>query len=311
VLGSTVPPEEVANNEIIPNIKRKRRVSSVQEGATRQVGDSPVLWREMRQSAFRTKTVLFVALAFVVGLVAWLYYYVGFDEEGLHIGIAITATITMLIAGAVTATSVVTGERESRTWEVLLTTPLTAWDIVFGKAAGAVRRQWFIPVLLALHLGVAVFIGMFQYRGLSASAFLWAALLLIPPVLLLSATGTLFSLVSRKSTAAATLNFGLALALWAGVPAFSGWVLFNLNRGSEFNRDIFSVLMVMNPVGMIVQAMDGSFGTDSYSLYSFSRVGAGGFLTACSASALIYLLATWATLRLAGSILAAQTARAK
>jgi ABC-type transport system involved in multi-copper enzyme maturation permease subunit len=305
--------DEPANNELVPGVKkRKRRASSVIEGQTREVGDHPVLWRELRQAAFRSRVqLIIISITIACGLGA-LYYYVDMDEEGLHGTISIIGAALMLLTAAVSSTSVISGERESRTWEVLQTTPLSAWSIIIGKTLGTVRRQWFVPAVLTAHFAVALAWSAVHPDCVSPALVLWLIMIIVPPVLFMIATGTFMSLVCRKSAGAAAANLGIALGIWALFPAMVAWLLFGLFDANDFGSEVMSCVAVINPFPMIVEAIDATVGgSRRYSLFDFGRVGFGGFFLACAVSAALYLSAAFLALVCAQGVLARQTARSR
>jgi ABC-type transport system involved in multi-copper enzyme maturation permease subunit len=310
-------PADAASTEADPRLpavkKRRRRASSVVEGRIREVGDHPVLWRELRQAAFRSRIQLVTAvLAAVLGF-GLLYYYVSMTEEALHGMIAVIGAVIMLLTAATVATPAISGERESRTWEVLQTTPLTARAIVFGKAIGAARRLWFVPALLAAHYTIAVVWSLFHPHGVKPELVLWLIMIIVPPVLFLVATGTLFSLLCRKSVGAATANLALAFGLWAIFPAFVAWFFFGLLDMDDLGENVMTCLMVFNPFPMIVEAIDATVGsgTGVYHFLEFRYIGFAGFFLACALNTVVYLAGAYLVLRWAQAILAAQTSRAK
>jgi hypothetical protein len=176
-----------------------------------------------------------------------------------------------------------------------------------------VRRQWFVPLALLIHFAIAIVIttGFVDRDRVSPSSLLWLILIVAPPVVFLSATGTLFSLLCRKSATAAAANLGLALALWAVGPALLGWFLYGFLDEPSWADEAMSVAMISNPVGMIAMGIEGSIGASNYSIFDLRHVGIGGFFVASLASAALYLGGTFLALRLASSILARGTARAR
>lgn len=224
------------------------------ERESREVGDNPVLWREVRQATFGSRRrFAVIAGAALAGLV-FLYWRVGLYEEGLHMALAVVGALAVMIQPVFMTTGSIAGEREARTWEVLLTTPLRAHRILLGKLVGSLRSQWFLPTLVLLHFLFAAVTG-------HAVPLLIVHLLLIfaGPVLLFTASGQLFSLLFRKSTTAAVCNLLLALALWLGTwiaLGMSGWYLDAAPDG--LMDDLSTALYVLNPVALAMSATDGA-----------------------------------------------------
>ncbi|HYE61557.1 MAG TPA: ABC transporter permease subunit [Phycisphaerales bacterium] len=293
-----------------PDIKHKRRASSVQEGVTRTVSDHPVLWREVRQAHFRTRFRMYAALAIAAAAMCTIYYYAGLDGEELHFPVGIIGILLVLLTGAISPSAVISGEREARTWEVLLTTPLSAWSIIIGKAAGALRRQWYIPLILGVHFVLAVLAGFYyDHRTISPAILLWVPLILLPPLIFLTATGALLSMACKKSATAAAANFGVALLLWAIIPGVTAFTLFAILNANDAGEDFFSIFMVLNPVALMALALEGAMDR-SYSLFDIDA-GLIGFVAAVIIYAGLYLGAAYLVLKAAAGILAAKTLRLK
>ena len=119
--------------------------------------------------------------------------------------------VVALVAVAVESATGVTSEREARTWDGLLGTPLEPAEVVRAKVLGALvrRRALLLLVLIPWLVGLAV--GALHPVGLllavtGLAAFLWFA----------SALGILFSLRSRSSRQALVRTLGVLLVLNLG-----------------------------------------------------------------------------------------------
>ena len=119
--------------------------------------------------------------------------------------------VVALVAVAVQSATGVTSEREARTWDGLLGTPLEPAEVVRAKVLAAIIRRRaplllvLIPWLIGLALGALHPVGLLlAVAGLAA--FLWFA----------SALGILFSLRSRSSRQALVRTLGVLLVLNLG-----------------------------------------------------------------------------------------------
>jgi ABC-type transport system involved in multi-copper enzyme maturation permease subunit len=94
---------------------------------------SPVMWREVRPSAFK------VALP---GLTTWVLLLVAFFETGIWLvpggllGVGLVNVAAATVLGLWLAASTWEVERRNGTLDILLATPLPAWQIVLGKLLG-------------------------------------------------------------------------------------------------------------------------------------------------------------------------------
>lgn len=264
----------------------------------REVGDRPVLWREVRQPTFRRAWQLWAGLLLAALLLAWLTFELRDDLRTMMFGTGVVAMLIVLLIAASISTPLIAGEREARTWEVLLATPLSAKEIILGKLAGALRRLWAIP---ALYLGYVLLVGV-----LSGTVEWWfmvlAPLTMFPAVLFLVAGGLCLSLEMRRGVAAGVVNIGIAAALWVGLPLAFGMMMMILGNlqlvSSKMTERALGCMMVINPMAMHLAALDGA--TESFSrrgyrfdLPGFGTMGAAAFLGVCVLYAAVYLGLAW------------------
>lgn len=126
--------------------------------------------------------------------------------------LAIVQLCLILLITPVSTASAVSGERHRRTWEVLLVTPLSGLEIVWGKLLAALA----VNVLLVL-APLPLFASVFLFGGVTWGEMLRTALVLALTVLLLSAASLCISALTRRPTASARLSSALSLALGFGL----------------------------------------------------------------------------------------------
>ncbi|MFB3892783.1 MAG: ABC transporter permease subunit [Phycisphaerae bacterium] len=223
-----------------------RRPRSV--GAIREITGSPVLWRELRQPMVRSLAWRIVAIVLTATLLGMGYFclvlisVMGFGHGPFAEGsVQATFVVMYLVLAAVTAsvltaTSIST-EKENRTLPLLLTTTLGNWQILWAKAAGALRRTIAVWGLLALHVLVFTATGFIH-----PIATLHLAMISASVMIFLTGTGTYFS-AKFKTTAAVVANMGLATVLWGVVPIFLAYL-----QQYPGGRGCYEVAIAFNPV---------------------------------------------------------------
>jgi ABC-type transport system involved in multi-copper enzyme maturation permease subunit len=149
--ASPVAPPDSPNDTKEAARQRKRKKSAVVEGYSRTVGDNPVLWREVQQRFTRGQWALPVALGVCCCALLFLYWMSSM-KEGLQIGVAMFGAVILLLLAALQTPGAISAEREGRTLDVLLTTPLSARAILWGKLLGSAKRLAPLYVGIALHL---------------------------------------------------------------------------------------------------------------------------------------------------------------
>ncbi|MBX3323819.1 MAG: ABC transporter permease subunit [Phycisphaeraceae bacterium] len=260
---------------------------------SRTVGDHPVLWRELRQPLFRTKVMFATAILAIVALVALLAVNDGFSEPATYYALTMIGLGSAIFHACYGTTGSISSERETRTLDVLLTTPIKPSAIVLGKYVGALRKMIGIP--LALY--VLYIIGSTTY--IHWSILILMPIIVVPPILLFTATGMLCGVYMRNIAAAMT-NVGLAVGLYMVLPIsivmienFSG----GMHRGNA--QFFFTGAIAPNPFVMIAIAIEGTgeFYGRAISLSSlefsfpYRSVSFAAFLTIVVIGALVQLVA--------------------
>jgi ABC-type Na+ efflux pump permease subunit len=267
------------------------------------IGD-PIFWKEIHNSS--KKLVRGERRAAIIGIIAILAgHYLARDFPPVFQFLFWGGTTILLVAAAtVRSAACFTSERESRSLDVLLTTPCSPRAIVRGKFLGALAKPWRLPAVMAFNLVFSCAIG-----ALHPIALIFLPIVLLPPVCLITATGLLFSLRSKTTFLASGLNLALAMVLWAGIPLLieivSG-VLRSLEVGSTYAdplRSYYSTHPLFSSLGTIAgTVIDGQRrGSSGFP----SMLGRGGdvsqfewFLTLVIV-ALLYTLITWLVLHVA------------
>lgn len=278
------------------------------------VGDNPILWRELRQQIFQKPWHARIAFLGLVLLLLFIYSQTGWAEPTVLLVFTAILFALYFFQATVIASNSVAGERESRSLEVLLTTPLSAWDIVLAKWAGSLRRLLPIPAFYFPFLLIC---------GILSGKYNW---ILLPHLLLIStsailflvATGVWFSVVTRRATVAATLNIILGLTLWVALPlvAIAISAILQPVFDSNIMRDVLSPFLIAHPAAMTLTALEGAaidlWGSSRSNRYeTFLPFSVWTFSLAVAGAAIFFTTLSWLVLRLAARSLARRTNRAR
>jgi ABC-type transport system involved in multi-copper enzyme maturation permease subunit len=126
------------------------------------------------------------------------------------------------------ASAAITKEREQQTWNALLLSRLTSWEIVLGKFVGALAPALFLLLLfLPLDIISAVLGDVSLFR------FLLSTGLLLSIVVFCTALGLFFSWARRRTFQASSSVFGVLAFLTVGT-----WILFGLYQLSQIMRPV-------------------------------------------------------------------------
>ena len=232
---------------------------------------NPVLRREVveRWRSRRATVTLTLYLA-VLGAVMYLLYRVGiavldsqfgfgFDPAAagpvlgrfLVEGLLFFVLLLVLFVGPGYAAAQISGERERKTLTLLQVTLLRPVQIVLGKLGAAVA--WLsLLVLAAVPLGaVAFFLG-----GIGIVDLLRSGLLLLVVAVSIAAIGLGISSLTRKTTGAIVLTYGMVLALVGGTLFLSGVeAVFKSSRGQQITTP---VAMYFNPFFGLADAVNAT-----------------------------------------------------
>lgn len=254
------PPREEEHAE-----KPRRKARTVARRVSRTVGDQPILWRELAQPLFRRPVLAILSILGLAGFSLWVYIATmqsGVSAPEVHTRVTnmIFAGILLLQAASLTVAGFPT-ERESKTWDVLLTAPLSSRDFVIGKFAGALRSLWLMPAALFVNLALLGVVA----GHLAPAVLIHASLIFAGPILLLAAMGTRLSVASKNSGAAGMANTGFALFLWAILPAVYGlatWLLdvYDLQRSflAPPVNALGEVAFFLNPIRNFMSTLYGN-----------------------------------------------------
>ncbi len=275
---------------------------------SREVSDHPVAWREVRQRTFRKRWSVWLTLV-LLPLGGLLLAAMGFvDGDGYFYTGAVALTLATMLLAAIGSASGLAGEKESRTLDVLLATPLSARDIIVGKVLGSARRVMLLPLVATVLIGL---VGILSGR---CSPIVGLHLLVMYAGVVVAACGTgmVFSVVCGRTAVAMALNLGLWLAAWALVPIL---LLILLSIGSGPGAEsIMSLIALTNPLAMSIVAVNGAvdgsgFIGGRYELFSFGDVGLIGFSIVATLYGLAYGTIGLFAMALASSLLAERTGR--
>lgn len=190
-------------------------------------GLAPMLGKEMRSRTrgWRSPVLLSIYLFLLsAGTVAflWLNFEQGgsiFPQVGISLyGILIFGLVLLLafIAPAVSA-SAISGERERRTYDLLLVTKASLTGIVLGKWLASLTYLLFL-VVAALPVMAVVYL----FGGVPPATLLMAVLLCMLTGLGYGALGLCLSAVLRRSQAATIVSLVLVFILIFGMPIIAG-----------------------------------------------------------------------------------------
>ena len=204
-----------------PQLWRARRAAV----PLQRVKGSPILWRERRVRFGPSRLAAVVAWAILCsGIViadffavyGAYWYLAGELALDLFVGYCLALWAVTVLAATIQPAAAFAAEREAQTLPLLLSTPLSAGDIVVDKALGALWRSAPVWGLLMAHVGVFVIFRLVHPIILLLMGFVVAGTLVFT-----TGAGLLVSAYARRTAAAMASNFTVVL-LVLGVPLVVG-----------------------------------------------------------------------------------------
>lgn len=203
----------------------RRDASGERRRSPRTVWGNPVAWREAKTRAaggggVRALVIVAGSIASLALLISYFNGAISADQARAWLAdlIAIQFALLLLVATNTAATSM-TKEKESKTMDLLLTTPLTSRYVLFGKLRGLV--SFAAPLLAAPVITVFVFslYGLFA-RPRPAALWLETAVTLAALLLVYTAgacvIGLRMSLHTRKNVTAVMYSVGMVVLVGGG-----------------------------------------------------------------------------------------------
>jgi ABC-type transport system involved in multi-copper enzyme maturation permease subunit len=244
------PQRHDANEEDAPRRRRwwKARGWNIQ----RMIGNSPIVWRELRKPLLRDRIVQIVAMCAVVFYLMYTYAILGASGAMRNGETQAFFVCMFLLAGmlctALDSATCIAPEKQARTWPALLCTPVSDWHILLGKAGGTAFRCLSVWIFLAGHVVLFTLLGF-----LHPIALIHVGLLAAWSGVFLTCTGVYFSTKYRSVTTALLMNLGLAGLLWLLIPMGADLL------GDVFgDKEISAHILATNPIVQAWRTVEGA-----------------------------------------------------
>ncbi len=237
-------------------VSKKQHTDEPRTGVIRRVRGACVVWKELRHPLIQGgKKKAWIGFAAAVLVQAGMYIFYGraglLKEDFTHVLCTILFLAIGLLGSIFLSATTITSEKETRSWPILLSTPLSDWQILVGKAVGTFRRCLPVWVFLIVHVCLFVMLGYIH-----PMALIIMPVILLWVVVFLSGTGLYFGMRAQKTSVAVISNLALVLTLWLIVPAVVG-VLCIVGRKYH---DVLNWVVFANPLAQAVAAMGGLAG---------------------------------------------------
>ncbi len=265
----------------------------------RRVQGNPVLWKEMHQPLLGHRRRRALVLMILI-LVTMALFYAGMARNAqlAHTDTQIMFGLILVGIGLLYSTvipaTVVSTEKEARSWPILLGTTLTSWQILKGKWWGSLRHSlpaWF---LLIGHLVIFTGVQVVHPLGLPL-----LALAMCGPIFFLQGAGLFFSTCFQRTTTAVIANLSLAAVVWLLFPMLLGMFLLVYDEADGFMKLVVYCNPWVQTVVILDTVADTSMDLDSFDWPMMGRhIPAGRTVAMLAFSAFLYGVAGGAFLLL-------------
>ena len=202
---------------------------------------NPVLVKELRSRMRGPRAFLLLTIYLtILSLVALLLYAAlavntGPDlnagqriGKGLFLVIAVVALIEVcVITPALTASSIA-GEKERQTYDLLVSSLLSPWQIVLGKLASALAFGLLMVLAVVPLMSLA-----FLFGGVSLAEILIALVGLVITAVFYAAVGLFWSSIMGSTLGATSFSLGSIILMLGGIPFLAGIFTLIFGRGSS------------------------------------------------------------------------------
>jgi ABC-2 type transport system permease protein len=188
---------------------------------------NPVLVKELRGRMRGARAfVILTAFLLVLAVPTTLLYYVAVQNaqfnsfnagqtigKTLFIGVVTIALIQVLIVVPGQAASALTSEKESETYDLLISTLLPPWKIIIGKLLAAMAYALLLIVATIPFMALSFFFG-----GVTLLEVVLALVGLFVTVVLFGSVGLLWSILLRRSLASTIVTQATSVIVLLGIP---------------------------------------------------------------------------------------------
>jgi ABC-type transport system involved in multi-copper enzyme maturation permease subunit len=245
-----------------PKLKSKRNLRHILESLVnklprfarekplRDVKGHSVVWKEMHNSFFRSELLrgrfiyLFLMVSIIIVHLIILFMIFWNDPFDVLWFSIISMVVIGIFITCVTAAGAISKEKETASWQILLCTPLSDWQILWGKISGILRRSCVMWLLLLIFCAILAYANLFHFNCL-----MFISITACGTTALLAGAGIYFGTRCKNNTNAVMSVVTLAAILWLLPTSIFGLFL-------DYYNDAAIILMPINPLVQVLQACE-------------------------------------------------------
>ncbi|MBQ9519384.1 MAG: ABC transporter permease subunit [Firmicutes bacterium] len=230
--------------------------------------NNPIVKREIKQT-FRKAKIFWILAVYLFALSGISFMvlssissaYGGYNPmlpSAMYFVILGMQMLLLTLITPISTSTAISGEKERQTFDLLIITKTSMYDIIMGKLLSSLM----ITVIMIV-LSMPVYAVVFYYGGVSVIQFLLNQLYLLCYASMVGSLGIVFSTTMKKSTAATVATIALIFAMTIGVWMAVGMlgVMTMAFTRSEVPLKVVCTLFMFNPIVSFVSMVDSQMGT--------------------------------------------------
>ncbi len=222
---------------------------------------NPIVKKDVKVQA-RSARICISTTAYVAVLALIYFYAMVFISQGgyydtqniysrmvwLYPILAVTQLVIIALVVPIRSASAISGEKERQTFDIMMTTTMPPFAIVFGKAATAMLQSMFF-VVAAMPVMALVFV----VGGMSWSYLFYFLCVVLLISFLAASIGIFCSSICKRSITAVIMSFGFYVIFFVAtfVPLFVTEVVAEL-QGNGVGNFAAMIFLLANPVFYLI-----------------------------------------------------------
>ncbi len=187
---------------------------------------NPILVKELRSRMRGPRAFVLLSIYLLVLSAAVLLLYIAMANnsasdigagreigKGLFLMIGAVALIQVCIITPSLTSGSIAGERERQSYDLLIASPLSSWQIVWGKLASALAFALLLVISVLPLMAMA-----FLFGGVSLTELLIAVLALLITSVSYASIGIFWSAIMRSPLSATSFSLGSVMLFLLGLP---------------------------------------------------------------------------------------------
>ncbi len=215
-------------------------------------------WRLMGMITFHCSLLALVLLSFIAISYFQSDSFGGIDISsfmGIYIALICLVIVTVALITPATTSASIAGEKQRRTFDLLVCTGLSGFDIAIGKlAAGLIKSIMILIVSFPMFALIGI------YGGVTISRITLTFVFILNLAIYFGSIGLFLSSVVKKPVSATILAYVFIAITTFMIPTFVN-IFYAVNMNNNSNPGLLQVFLYMSPLSGFISMIDYQLGT--------------------------------------------------